>query len=63
MIDRFTDLVLYNCNFEDLSVGTGLAYYKDISKVFYKNKNGKYILSLNLRKNHPFSAAIYTMRL
>ena len=26
MIDRFTDLVLYNCNFEDVSVGTGLAY-------------------------------------
>ena len=36
MIDRFTDLVLYNKNFEDVSVGTGLAYYKDISKVFPK---------------------------
>ena len=35
MIDRFTDW-FYITNFEDVSVGTGLAYYKDISKVFYK---------------------------
>ena len=36
MIDRFTDLVLYNCNLEDVTVGAGLTYYKDIAKVFYK---------------------------
>ena len=34
MID--TDLVLYTCNFEDVTVGAGLTYYKDIAKVFYK---------------------------
>ena len=36
MIDRFTDLVLSNCKFEDVSVGTGLTYFKIISKVFPK---------------------------
>ena len=36
MIDRFTDLIVYNCKFEDVSAGTVLTYYKIISKEFPK---------------------------